>query len=152
MKRVEEECAVSYITSFAEIGIERGRHQELARSILRTLRVRFGAEAADSVAAWLQPLSLAQLDALAAAALVVPSLEALLASLNDVEVEHGRAEGLIDGLALSLEPKFGAAAAPVIAEVREISDLAQIETILAKIKTAESLDEVRSIYSPTPEV
>ncbi|MBK9714825.1 MAG: DUF4351 domain-containing protein [Kouleothrix sp.] len=76
MKRVEEEFAVSYITSFEEIGIEQGRHQELARSILRTLRVRFGAEAADGVAPRLQPLSLAQLDTLAEAALVVPSLDA----------------------------------------------------------------------------
>jgi hypothetical protein len=150
MKHVEEECAVSYITSFEEIGIEQGRHQELARSILRTLRVRFGAEAADSVAPRLRPLSLTQLDTLAEAALVVPSLDALLASLNEVEVEHGRTEGLIDGLALALELKFGAAAAPVIAEVRQISDLVQIEAILAKVKTAESLEEIRSVYSPPP--
>jgi len=152
MKRVEEECAVSYITSFEEIGIEQGRRQELARSILRPLHVRFGTEAADSVAPRLQPLSLAQLDTLAEAALVVPSLDALLASLNEIEVEHGRAEGLIDGLALALELTFGATAAPVIAEVRQISDLAQIETIMAKIKSAESLDEVRSVYSRPPEI
>jgi hypothetical protein len=152
MKRVEEEFAVSYITSFEEIGIEQGRHQELARSILRTLRVRFGAEAADSAAPRLQPLSLTQLDALAEAALMVPSLDALLANLNEIEVEHGRAEGLIDGLALALELKFGAAAAPVIAEVRQITDLGQLEAIMAKIKTAESLDEVRGISSPPPEI
>lgn len=152
MKRVEEEFAVSYITSFEEIGIEQGRHQELARSILRTLRVRFGAEAADGVAPRLQPLSLAQLDALAEAALVVPSRDALLSNLNEIEFEHGRAKGLIDGLVLALELKFGAAAAPVIAEVREITDLAQIEAIMAKIKTAESLDEVRSVYSPHSEI
>jgi hypothetical protein len=41
---------MSYVTSYEEIGIELGRHHELARSILRTLRVRFGAEATDSVA------------------------------------------------------------------------------------------------------
>jgi hypothetical protein len=152
MKRVEEEFAVSYITSFEEIGIEQGRHQELARSILRTLRVRFGVESADSVAPRLEPLSLTQLDALAEAALVVPSLDALLTNLNEIEINHGRAEGLIDGLALALELKFGAAATPVIAEVRQIADLAQIESIMAKIKTAESLDEVRSVYSPRPEV
>jgi hypothetical protein len=69
---------VSYITSFGEIGIEQGRHQELARSLLRTLRVRFGTEAADGVAPRLGPLSLTQLDTLAEAALVVPSLDALL--------------------------------------------------------------------------
>ena len=77
IKRIEEECAVSYITSFEEIGIEQGRHQELARSILRTLRVRFGAEAADGVALRLQPLSLTQLDTLAEAALVEGPLPAL---------------------------------------------------------------------------
>jgi hypothetical protein len=68
------------------------------------------------------------------AALVVPSLDALLASLNEVEVEHGRAEGLIDGLALALERKFGAAAAPVIAEVCQLSDLAQIGASWRKSK------------------
>jgi hypothetical protein len=152
IKRIEEECAVSYITSFEEIGIEQGRRQELARSILRTLRVRFGAEAANGVAPRLAPLSLTQLDTLAEAALVVPSLDALLASLNEVEVEHGRAEGLIDGLALALERKFGAVAAPVVAEVRQISDLVQIEALLAKVKTAKSLEEIRSVYSPPPEI
>jgi hypothetical protein len=65
MTRVEEIFAVSSITSFEEIGIEQGRRQELARSILRTLRVRFGAEAADRAAPRLQPLSLTQLDTLA---------------------------------------------------------------------------------------
>lgn len=83
---------------------------------------------------------------------MVPSLDALLSSLNKIEFEHGRTEGLIDGLALALELKIGAAAAPVIAEVRRITDLAQIETIMAKIKTAVSLDEVRSAYSPPPEI
>jgi hypothetical protein len=55
-------------------------------------------------------------------------------------------------LALALKLKFGAAAAPVIDEVRQITDLAQIEAIMAKIKTVESLAQIRSVYSPPPEV
>ena len=65
----------------------------------------------------------------------------------ECEFEHGRAEGLIDGLALALELKFGVAAAPIIAEVRQIADLGQIEAIMAKIKTAESLSELNPIMS-----
>ena len=146
MKHVEEEFAVSYITSFEEIGIEQGRHQELARGILRTLRVRFGAEAADSVAPRLEPLSLAQLDVLAEASLVVASLDAFIAELTEFEYQLGRARGLIEGIAGMLDLKFGDAAAPVIAEVRQIADLATLERVKDGIKPAQTLDDVRRIY------
>jgi hypothetical protein len=42
MRQVEEEFAVSYITSFEEVGIEKG----LQRGIAALLRVQFGAESA----------------------------------------------------------------------------------------------------------
>jgi len=70
-----------------------------------------------------------------------------ITSVEEVGIEKGRAEGLLEGIALGLELKFGAAAEPVIAEVRQISDLALIEAIMAQIKTASSLDDVRRIYA-----
>lgn len=73
-----------------------------------------------------------------------------ITSVEEVGIEKGRAEGLLEGIALGLELKFGAAAEPVIAEVRQISDLALIEAIMAQIKMASSLDDVRRIYTPPP--
>jgi len=70
-------------------------------------------------------------------------------------IEQGRAEGrvagLLDGIALALDLKFGDAAAPVIAELRQITDLAQLEAILAQIKTATTLDDIRRAYTPAPD-
>ena len=61
---------------------------------------------------------------------------------------EGRAAGLLDGIALALDLKFGAAAAPVIAEVRAITNLALLDAILAQIKTASTLDDLRRVYAP----
>jgi hypothetical protein len=55
---------------------------------------------------------------------------------------------LLDGIALALDLKFGDAAALVIAEVRQITDLALLEAILAQIKTAATLDDIRRVYAP----
>ena len=60
---------------------------------------------------------------------------------------EGRAAGLLDGIALALDLKFGEAAAPVIAEVRQLTDLALLEAILSQIKTAATLDDLRRMYA-----
>jgi hypothetical protein len=59
-----------------------------------------------------------------------------------IGLEQGRAVAL-DGIALALELKFGAAAQPVIDASQQITDLAVIEAIMARIKTAQSLAEVQ---------
>ncbi len=64
-------------------------------------------------------------------------------------IAQGRAAGLLDGIALALDLKFGDAAAPVIAEVRELTDVSLLEAILGQIKPAATLDEVRRVYAPT---
>lgn len=69
-------------------------------------------------------------------------------ALNKV-LRRGRAAGLLDGIALALDLKFGDAAAPVIAEVRELTDVSLLEAILGQIKPAATLDEVRRVYAPT---
>lgn len=55
-------------------------------------------------------------------------------------IEQGRAEGrvagLLDGIALVLELKFGDVAAPLITELRQLTDLALLDAILAQLKTA----------------
>ena len=54
---------------------------------------------------------------------------------------------MLDGIALALDLKFGEAAAPVIAEVRQLTDLALLEAILSQIKTAATLDDLRRMYA-----
>ena len=62
-------------------------------------------------------------------------------------IEQGRVAGLREGIALALDLRFGAAAAPVIAEVQQLNDLALLEAILRQIKPAATLDEVRQVYT-----
>ena len=64
-------------------------------------------------------------------------------------IEIGRAAGLLDGIALALDLKFGDAAVPVIVEVRQLTDVSLLEAILAQIKTAATLDDLRRVYAPT---
>jgi hypothetical protein len=62
--------------------------------------------------------------------------------------QEGRQEGLLDGIALALDLKFGDESQPVIAEIRQLGDLAIIQAIYDAIKTAGSLDALRRIYAP----
>jgi hypothetical protein len=74
-----------------------------------------------------------------------------ITSIEELGIEKGRAEGraagLLDGIVLALDLKFGDAAAPVIAEVRQLTDLGLLEAILAQIKPAATLDDVRRVYA-----
>jgi hypothetical protein len=70
-----------------------------------------------------------------------------ITSIEEIGIEKGRIEGLREGIILALELKFGDTAQPVIAEIREINDLGLIEQIMARIKTAPTLGDVRRIYT-----
>ena len=69
-----------------------------------------------------------------------------ITSIEELGIEKGRIEGLIEGIAGMLDLKFGDAAQPVIAEIREIGELGILEQILARIKTAPTLDDVHRVY------
>jgi hypothetical protein len=77
MRQVEEEFAVSYITSFEETGIEKGRVEGLHQGIAALLRVRFGAECAPIVDEIRQSADLATLEAILTQAETAPSLDAI---------------------------------------------------------------------------
>jgi hypothetical protein len=64
-------------------------------------------------------------------------------------IAQGRAAGLLEGIAFGLDLKFGNAAAPVIAEVQQLNDLALLEAIMRQIKLAAKLEDVRRVYAPT---
>jgi hypothetical protein len=70
-----------------------------------------------------------------------------ITSIEELGIEKGRIEGLREGIILALELKFGDAAQPIIAEIREVNDLGMIEQIMARIKTAPTLGDVRRIYT-----
>lgn len=82
IKGFEEEQGMTYITTAERKGRTDGRIEELQRAILRTLRVRFGADAASNVASRLSPLSLETLDQLAEAALTAETIELFVAQLS----------------------------------------------------------------------
>jgi hypothetical protein len=89
MRQVEEEFAVSYITSFEEIGIEigiekgrvqgrdQGRAEGLHQGIAALLRVRFGADSAPIVDEIRRIEDLTTLEAILAQAEAAPTLDAI---------------------------------------------------------------------------
>ncbi len=80
-----------------------------------------------------------------------------ITSIEEIGIEKGRIEGLIEGRAddlregiiLALDLKFGDAMRPIIAEIQAITDLATLERLKAAIKPAQTLDDVRRVYAPT---
>jgi hypothetical protein len=62
--------------------------------------------------------------------------------------QEGRRDGLLDGIALALDLKFGAESQPVMAELRQVADLAVIQAVYDAIKTVRSLDDLRQLYTP----
>lgn len=57
-----------------------------------------------------------------------------------------RIEGLLEAIELGLELKFGASSLFVMDEISQIYDIEQLRAIKEGIKTATSIDELRSIY------
>jgi hypothetical protein len=70
-------------------------------------------------------------------------------SFEEIGIEKGRIAGLQDGIAVALRLKFGEASRPVVEAIRQIAELNTLETIIAQIETAPSLDAVRQIYDKT---
>jgi len=55
-------------------------------------------------------------------------------------------KGLLKGIELGLEVKFGAEGLKLLPEIRELSDLQVIEEVLQAIKTATTPEQVRQIW------
>jgi hypothetical protein len=58
----------------------------------------------------------------------------------------GRVEGLLDGLAVALDLKFGTAGLALLPELRQITDPAVLQQVGERIKTATSIEELRQVY------
>jgi len=61
-------------------------------------------------------------------------------------LERGKRAGLLLGLQLALELKFGDEGQHAFTEVQLIEDVATLEVITRRLRTARSLDELRAIY------
>ncbi|BAY20099.1 hypothetical protein NIES21_59690 (plasmid) [Anabaenopsis circularis NIES-21] len=57
-----------------------------------------------------------------------------------------RIEGLLEAIELGLELKFGSSSLFVIEEISQIEDVEQLRAIKERIKTANTVDELRSFY------
>jgi hypothetical protein len=78
----------------------------------------------------------------------VEKLMAYVTTAERVGIKKGRIEGLLDGIALALEIKFGPAGIDLMPEIRQIDDLTVIQAIYERIKSATTPAEVQQVYTP----
>lgn len=63
----------------------------------------------------------------------------------------GIRQGLLKGIASSLKLKFGSESQNLLPEIETIQDVSILEAILSAIETANTVEELRSIYQPATE-
>jgi hypothetical protein len=60
----------------------------------------------------------------------------------------GRREGLLKGIEMGLELRFGAAGLQLVSDVARQADLAVLEKVFRSIRAAKTADEVRALLPP----
>ncbi|MFQ4143452.1 hypothetical protein [Chlorogloeopsis sp. ULAP02] len=58
----------------------------------------------------------------------------------------GIKKGLLEGIAIGLELKFGSEGLTILPEISQIQDVDILRAILTSIKTVNTLEELRRIY------
>ena len=61
-------------------------------------------------------------------------------------IEIGQQGGILSVIELGLELKFGESGKEIFSEINTIENIQVLETILASIKTVETIDQLRQIY------
>ncbi|MCE7986096.1 MAG: Rpn family recombination-promoting nuclease/putative transposase [Caldilinea sp. CFX5] len=77
----------------------------------------------------------------------------IMATIAEVLVEQGRADGLREGILESigivLELKFGAQGLQLLAEIQQIADVDLLRQVQRSLRTVATVAQVRAIYQPT---
>jgi hypothetical protein len=66
-------------------------------------------------------------------------------SIERLAREEGRQEGLLEGIGVALEMKFGAPGKKLLAKIRTVHDLEKLRVLARSLRTAESLEEVEAL-------
>ena len=61
----------------------------------------------------------------------------------------GIRQGLLKGISLGLELKFGTEGLSLLPEISRILDVNQLEAILERLKTTNTMEELRQVYQPS---
>ncbi len=69
-----------------------------------------------------------------------------MTSIERIGLRKGLVQGLLTGLELALEFRFGDEGRRVADEIREVRDVAVLEAVAERLRTAASVDEVRAVY------
>ncbi|MCY2993534.1 MAG: hypothetical protein NTY19_37495 [Planctomycetota bacterium] len=76
-----------------------------------------------------------------------------ITSVERLALEKGHQEGellgLREGIELALELKFGADGLALMPLVRQVEKIELLRTLRQTLRTAESMDQVRALLSPT---
>jgi hypothetical protein len=62
--------------------------------------------------------------------------------------KEGRCEGLLEGIALDLEAKFGAVDKALFKEIKAVKELSQLRKIARALKKAKTEDDIRRLINP----
>ena len=68
-------------------------------------------------------------------------------SIERLGIEKGLRDGLLEGIEVCLEIKFGQEGLNLMPEIRQIADFEKLEAILQAIKSASSPDELRKAWA-----
>lgn len=74
--------------------------------------------------------------------------ERLMPYITSVE-RSGIRQGLLEGISLGLDLKFGTEGLSLLPEISQIENVEQLRTILAGLKTVSTVEELRQIIQPT---
>lgn len=72
-------------------------------------------------------------------------------SVERIGIEKGTRKGLLQGIDTCLQLKFNTMHQELLEEIYQIQDNEQLETILAALKTVNTVEELKQIYQKNPE-
>lgn len=73
-------------------------------------------------------------------------------SVERFGIQKGKQEGLLKGISLGLKLKFGSQGQNLLPEIEQIEDVSLLESILEAIETANTIDELRSLYQRATDI